>query len=155
MRVRRGRNEVSHSGVEVWTDTHLVRWDWGPPTLWATVGSGQREQVPVVYTPYDFSEFTYLTGAIRSMVDALGSHDPLAAHLSVSGSDVRAALEISTAAYHSAAANSAPVRLPLADRSSDPLYPRPYRWVGGDARPSLLEGGLGAATPQSAEEVRI
>jgi hypothetical protein len=25
------------------------------------------------------------------------------------------------------------VALPLADRAGDPLYPRPYRWSGGDA----------------------
>ena len=24
---------VSHTGVEVRTASHLVRWDWGPPTL--------------------------------------------------------------------------------------------------------------------------
>ena len=137
-------------------------------------------------------EFSYLTGAIRSMIEALDSPEPTAAQvtkqngggstfwrkrsfcqdrlgtnrrknspkrsgfwqLSISGADVRACLEVSTAAHQSAIGGSVPVQLPLTDRVSSPLYPRPYRWIGGDARPPLPSGELGDATPQPAEEVR-
>ena len=88
------------------------------------------------------------------MVSALnGGGGAADARLAVSGADVRAALEVATACHHSSRNGSVPVVLPLRDRRSDPLYPRPYRWVGGDARPQLPAGGLGAATPQPAEEV--
>ena len=140
------------------TASHLVRWDWGPPTLHelaaAGSGSGQWAEVSVDYAPYEWSEFTYLTGAIRSMIDALSSADPPAAALAISGADVRAALEVATAAHHSSIGGAVPVALPLADRSADPLYPRPYRWVGGDAQPPLRGGGLGDATPQPTDELR-
>ena len=147
-------NAVSHSGVEVCTASHRVRWDWAPPSLYELVGGSEWAPVSVEYSPYEWAEFGYLTGAIRSMIAALDLDSPSDAQLAVSGSDVRAALEVATAAHHSAIGGSVPVQLPLVDRVSNPLYPRPYRWLGGDARPTLLNGGLGDATPQSAHELR-
>eukprot|EP01052_Picozoa_sp_SAG31_P019332 SAG31_NODE_1404_length_8479_cov_2.258760_11_plen_379_part_00 len=145
-------DDMTHRGVEVRTASHLIRWNWGPPTLhWLAAGSWK--QASVIYTPYQWSEFTYLTGAIRSMIDALNTMNPTKAHLAVSGVDVRASLEVATAAHHSSISGSVPISLPIVNRALNPLYPRPYRWIGGDARPPLLTGELGAATPQPAQEV--
>ena len=57
--------------------------------------------------------------------------------LAVSGHDIRQAHEVSTAAYHSALAGGLPLTLPLADRTSNPIYPRGYRWGGGDSIGSI------------------
>ena len=67
--------------------------------------------------------------------------------LSVSGHDLRQALEVAIAAKYSALWGNVPLNLPLADRSLA-LYPRAYRWLGGDhsGRPQTyaeaLEGTL-------------
>ena len=52
--------------------------------------------------------------------------------LAISGHDLRQALEVAIAAKVSAQRGSVPIKLPLADRSLS-LYPRRYRWLGGDA----------------------
>lgn len=57
--------------------------------------------------------------------------------LAVTGHDILTALEVSTAAYHSALAGGVPVPIPLAKRTgtepgSPAIYPRGYRWGGGD-----------------------
>ncbi|MCC7262375.1 MAG: Gfo/Idh/MocA family oxidoreductase [Candidatus Latescibacteria bacterium] len=117
-------------GVEVWTDQQvLVRWDWGPPEIFAGLdGSGARKRLEVEYAPYPWSEFGYLTGSIRSLVAALrGEGAPW-----VTGHDLRQALEVAIACQRSAQLGNVPLRLPLADRSLT-LYPSPYRWLGGDA----------------------
>ena len=49
----------------------------------------------------------------------------LAAH------DLRQSLEVAIAVKHSALWGNVPVKLPLEDRSLT-LYPRAYRWLGGD-----------------------
>ena len=62
----------------------------------------------------------------------------------ISGHDLRQALEAAIAARLSARRGSAPVELPLEDRSLA-LYPRLYRWEGGDAsgKPQPLEEAAG------------
>ena len=51
--------------------------------------------------------------------------------LYVSAHDLRQSLEAAIAAKYSALWGSVPLKLPLQDRSLT-LYPRPYRWLGGD-----------------------
>ena len=124
-------------GVDVWTDECLIRWDWNPPEIFKGYDRhGNRIRLEPNYSPYPWREFGYLTGSIRSFLAAVdGDGDPW-----ITGADLRQALEVAIAAKLSAARNSAPVQLPLADRTLA-LYPRPYRWLGGDAtgRPQSIK----------------
>ena len=115
-------------GVDVWTDECLVRWDWNPPEIFKDYDQhGNRIRLEPNYSPYSWSEFSYLTGSIRSFLSAVdGNGDPW-----ITGADLRQALEVAIAAKLSANRNSAPIKLPIEDRSLA-LYPRPYRWLGGD-----------------------
>ena len=49
----------------------------------------------------------------------------------VTGHDLRQALEAAIASRLSSQLGNVPVTLPLKDRTLS-LYPRPYRWEGGD-----------------------
>ena len=128
-------------GVDIWTDECLVRWDWNPPEIFKDYDQhGNRIRLEPNYSPYSWSEFSYLTGSIRSFLSAIdGNGDPW-----ITGEDLRQALEVAIAAKLSANRNSAPIKLPLEDRSLA-LYPRPYRWLGGDAtgRPQSIEEATG------------
>ena len=127
-------------GVDVWTDECLVRWDWNPPEIFKGYDpNGNRVRIDPNYSPYPWSEFSYLTGSIRSFLGAVGGDG----HPWITGADLRQALEVAIAAKLSATRNSTPVKLPLDDRSLA-LYPRPYRWLGGDA----------TGRPQSAAEAK-
>ena len=131
--------ETPHRGVDVWTDQALVRWDWGPPEIHqAAAGQQVRSKVDPKYDPFPWRYIldrptlrptdNYLVSSIRSFVDAVAT----GGDLFVSGHDLRQALEIAIASKLSAQLGNQPVRLPLEDRSLA-LYPRPYRWIGGDA----------------------
>ena len=124
-------------GVDVWTDECLVRWDWNPPEIFKGYDQqGNRIRLESNYSPYPWHEFGYLTGSIRSFLAAVdGDEQPW-----ITGADLRQALEVAIAAKLSATRNSAPVKLPLENRTLA-LYPRPYRWLGGDAtgRPQTIE----------------
>jgi predicted dehydrogenase len=124
-------------GVDVWTDECLIRWDWNPPEIFKGFNRhGNRIRLEPNYNPYPWSEFSYLTGSIRSFLAAVdGEGTPW-----ITGADLRQALEVAIAAKLSAIRNSVPVKLPLEDRSLT-LYPRPYRWLGGDVtgRPQSIE----------------
>ena len=128
---------TSCRGVDVWTDECLVRWDWNPPEIFRDYDRhGNRTRLEPNYSPYSWSEFSYLTGSIRSFLSAVdGNGDPW-----ITGADLRQALEVAIAAKLSANRNSAPIKLPIEDRSLA-LYPRPYRWLGGDVtgRPQSIE----------------
>ena len=127
-------------GVDVWTDECLVRWDWNPPEIFKGYDpNGNRTRLEPNYSPYPWNEFSYLTGSIRSFLAAVNGNG----HPWITGADLRQALEVAIAAKRSAIRNSVPVKLPLEDRSLT-LYPRPYRWLGGDA----------TGKPQSIEEAR-
>jgi predicted dehydrogenase len=129
-------------GVDVWTAGALVRWDWGPPEIYQGFDrQGNRRRIEAGYQPYPWSEFGYLTGSIRSFVTAVAT----GSQLWISGHDLRQALEVAIAARLSARRGSAPVRLPLEDRSLS-LFPAPYRWLGGDAsgQPQTAPGAAGA-----------
>lgn len=130
--------ETPYSGVDVWTDQALVRWDWGPPEIHQAKAGGQvRSKVDPNYPPFPWRYIldrpslrpadNYLVSSIRSFVDAVAT----GSGLFVSGHDLRQALEIAIASKLSAQIGNQPVRLPLEDRSLA-LYPRPYRWLGGD-----------------------
>ena len=124
-------------GVDVWTDECLIRWDWNPPEIFKGYDqNGNRIRLEPNYNPYPWNEFSYLTGSIRSFLAAVDGNG----HPWITGADLRQALEVAIAAKLSATRNSVPVKLPLEDRSLA-LYPRPYRWLGGDAtgRPQSLE----------------
>ena len=128
-------------GVEVWTEDSLVSWDWGPPEIFRGFDAeGNRMAVEPQYAPYEWNEFGYLTGAIRSFLATLET----GSELWISGHDLRQALEVAIAAKVSALRGSAPVKLPLEDRSLS-LYPRPYRWLGGDfsGNPQTVEEAAG------------
>ena len=120
--------ETPFKGIDVWSDDSLVRWDWGPPELYKGFNShNERIRISHDYAPYPWSEFSYLTSSIRSFLDVVEN----GGSLSISGHDLRQALEVAIAAKYSAKWGSVPLKLPLEDRSLE-LYPRTYRWVGGD-----------------------
>ena len=117
-------------GVDVWTDTSLIRWDWNDPQIYQGFDNdGKRilknEKFSENY--WDKFGFGYLGGSIRSLVNSLET----GAKLWISGHDLRQALEVAIATTLSAKLGNVPVKLPLQDRSLS-LYPRPYRWLGGD-----------------------
>ena len=115
-------------GVEVWTDDALVRWDWGSPAIFqGRDAQGARIQIDRAYTPLAYPRFSYLGTSVLSFLDVLQN----GGELHISGHDLRQALEVAIAAKFSALWGSVPLDLPLADRSLA-LYPRAYRWRGGD-----------------------
>ena len=115
-------------GVDVWTEDCLVRWDWGPPEVYRGLAAdGSRTRLKRPYTPLAYPQFGYLGTSILSFLDVLENGGQLA----ISGHDLRQSLEVAIAAKHSALWGNAPVDLPLRDRSLT-LYPRAYRWLGGD-----------------------
>ena len=130
--------ETPYRGVDVWTGDTLVRWDWAPPQVFRTArDGGARRQIDPSYPPFPWRYIldrpilratdNYLVSSIRSFVDAVFT----GSGLFISGHDLRQALEIAIASKLSAQLGNQPVSLPLEDRSLT-LYPRPYRWLGGD-----------------------
>ena len=118
-----------YRGVDVWSEDCMVRWAWGPPQIFVGYDArGARVRIEPRYQPYEWSEFTYLTGSIRSLLAAVET----GSELWISGHDLRQALEVAIASKLSARLGNVPVKLPLQDRSLS-LYPGPYRWAGGDA----------------------
>ena len=138
--------ETPYRGVDAWTDNTLVRWDWGAPEIHQDEQASRRK-IAANYPPFPWRYIldrptlratdNYLVSSIRSFVDAVTT----GGDLFVSGHDLRQALEIAIASKLSAKLGNRPVKLPLEDRSLA-LYPRPYRWLGGDA----------TGNPQSGEE---
>ena len=133
--------ETPRRGVDVWTEDSLISWDWAPPTIYRGLDkSGNRLQIDPEYAPYEWDEFSYLTGSIRSFLAAVsGEGEPW-----ITGHDLRQSLEVAIACKQSALLSSAPVKLPLEDRSVS-LFPRPYRWLGGDAsgKPQSVDDAAG------------
>ena len=116
------------AGVDVWSDDALVRWDWAPPEIYSGFDDdGRRKRLEVAYVRYEWDQFEYLTGSIRSFLAALES----GSELWISGDDLRLALEVAIASRESAVRGHVPMRLPLEDRSLA-IYPSAYRWIGGD-----------------------
>lgn len=157
-------------GVDVWTDTALIRWHgkdsphFGVPQVFqGRDRRGARRQIDAGYPPFpwhDVLEKAGLRNRVKVPVTELVRRNdyllkrPLVAsicsfvnavrtgsELWISGYDLRQAIEIAIACTLSAQFGNVPVKLPLEDRSLT-LYPRPYRWLGGDA----------TGRPQSAAE---
>ncbi len=116
-------------GVDVWSEESLVRWDWGAPEVYQGFDeTAARIKLDRPYSPYDWGQYYYLGASIRSFLDAVKNGG---GELSISGHDLRQALEVAIAAKLSAQRGSVPVKLPLEDRSAI-LYPTPARWLGRD-----------------------
>ena len=126
------------SGVQVWTDDSMVSWNWNAPQVFRGFdAAGKRQEVDPKYPPYPWSDTiekagletgdSYLVSSIRTFLNAVTT----GSELWISGHDLRQALEVAIACKRSAQLGSKPVKLPLEDRSLA-LYPRPYRWLGGD-----------------------
>ena len=129
--------ETPLRGVDVWSEEALVRWNWAPPEIYQGIDErGARLRIESNFAPYDWSEFYYLTGSIRSFLAAVETGSELA----ISGHDLRQALEVAIAAKQSALLGNVPIKLPLTDRSLA-LYPIPHRWTGYDSvgRPQPLK----------------
>ena len=106
----------------------MVCWTWDAPRMFVGfTEDGSRIEIDPGYQPYEYSEFGYLTGALRSMICALKTRSELA----ISGYDLCQAVEIAIALKESARRGNVEVSLPLEDRSLT-LMPVPYRWLGGD-----------------------
>ena len=121
--------DMPSSGVDVWSEDTLIKTFNGAPKLFRGFDqSGARIPFAQEYPPYEWSEFGYLTGSIRSFLAAVER----GSEMWISGHDLRQALEVAIAAKVSAQRGSVPIKLPLEDRSLT-LYPRFYRWEGGDA----------------------
>ena len=116
------------TGVDLWTERALIRWEWDATTVYSgRDAAGRRVPLDRPFTPVAYPRFSYLGTSIGSFLDAVRTgSEPW-----ISGHDLRQALEVAIAAKRSAAAGSVPIALPLADRTLA-LRPRPYRWLGGD-----------------------
>ena len=118
-----------YRGVEVWTEDTLIRWDWAPPEIYRGFhDDGSRIPVDPDYKGYPWSEFKYLTGSIRSFLQAVET----GSELWISGRHLRQTLEVAIASKLSAQMGNVPVKLPLEDRSLY-LVPSLHRWEGRDA----------------------
>ncbi len=134
-------------GVDVWTADSLVRWDWGPPQIFRGFDSaGNRQEIDPEYKAAEYPQFSYLGTSIQSFVDVLRRGVAHEDELFVSGRDLLKSLEVAVAAKHSALRGNVLLSLPLTDRSLA-LYPRAYRWLGGDA--SGLPQSIDEATSNS------
>ena len=118
-----------HRGVDVWTEDSLLRWDWGDvmDIYQGFDDSGARVKSDREFTPFAWPKYGYLASSILSFISAVENGTEMA----ISGHDLRQSLEAAVAAKHSALWGSVPLSLPLEDRSLT-LFPRPYRWLGGD-----------------------
>ena len=115
-------------GVDVWTEDTRISWEWGPPTIYQGFDkSGARIKLDRPYSPFAWPKYGYLASSILSFISAVQNGTPMA----ISGYDLMKSLEVAIAAKHSALWGNVPVKLPLEDRSLT-LYPRAYRWLGGD-----------------------
>ena len=116
-------------GVDVWTEDSLLRWDWGDvmDIYRGFDDKGARVKFDRVFTTCAWPQYGYLASSILSFISAV-SHGT---EMAISAHDLRQSLEAAIAAKYSALWGSVPLSLPLEDRSLT-LYPRPYRWLGGD-----------------------
>ena len=117
------------NGVDIWTADSLLRWDWTDfmEIYQGFDDNGARVKSDRAFTPFHWPQYSYLANSILSFISAVESGTEMA----ISGHDLRQSLEAAIAAKYSALWGAVPLSLPLEDRSLT-LYPRPYRWLGGD-----------------------
>ena len=138
----------SDKGVQVWGTEGMVSWKWNVPQVFIGFeDDGSRQEIVPEYSPYDYSEFDYLTGALRGMIQNLET----GARLPISGYDLCQAVEIVIALKESAKFGNVDLRLPLKDRSLT-LMPVPYRWLGGDATGGKYPDEAGRKLPDWTQE---
>jgi len=139
-----GMEATNHIMVSVWTEDTLIKASYKPPEIYRGYDEqGARVRIDAHFRSYEWSQFQYLTGSIRSFLAAVET----GSRPWISGHDLRQALEVAIASRLSAQLGAVPVKLPLLDRSLT-LYPSPPRWLGYDAMddPQTPEQ---AATPWS------
>ena len=148
-----GRKTRVPSGLDLWADNALVRWEWKAPEIFrSTDDQGARREIDPNYPAFPWKSVLeetsvlredddYLVSSIRSFLSVVEAGS---GELWISGHDLRQALEIAIACKLSAQLGNLPVKLPLKDRSLA-LYPRPYRWLGGDVtgRPQSSDSAAG------------
>ena len=136
-------DETPHSGVDLWTDAALIRWEWDATTIYAgSDAAGRRIPLQRPFTPVEYPP-VFLSRDLHRLLSGRG-YAPAASSGSRATICARR-LEVAIAAKRSAALGSVPVTLPLKDRGLT-LRPRAYRWLGGDvtgSEQSLAE----ASTP--------
>lgn len=117
--------------LDVWTEDTLIRVPgYGAPEIYQGFDeNGVRIKTDPQYKQYDWPDSRHLTGSVLAFLRAVEAGDE--SKLWISGYDLRQALEVAVASHQSAQRGSVPMKLPLEDRSLT-LYPRPYRWLGGD-----------------------
>ena len=114
--------------VELTTADARIKTGWNKPEIYQGLDArGRRIKQQVEFTRHGYPETEHLWGSIHSLLRAVKS----GSELWISGADLRQALEVAIASHESAKRGSVPLKLPLEDRSLT-LYPRPYRWRGGD-----------------------
>ena len=114
--------------VELTTADARIKTGWKTPEVYQGFDDrGHRIVLDLEFTDHGYPETAHLWGSIHSLLRAVET----GSELWISGHDLRQALEVAVAAHESAKRGSVPMRLPLEDRSLT-LYPRPYRWRGGD-----------------------
>ncbi len=114
--------------VEILTADARIKTGWKTPEIYQGVDArGHRIKQEVEFTKHGYPDTEHLWGAIHSLLRTVET----GSELWISGHDLRQALEVAIASHESAKRGSIPIKLPLEDRSLT-LYPRPYRWRGGD-----------------------
>ena len=114
--------------VEITTADARIKAGWKTPEIYQGVDDrGRRIKQEVEFTKHGYPDPAHLWGAIHSLLRTVET----GSELWISGHDLRQALEVAIASHESAKRGNIPMQLPLEDRSLT-LYPRPYRWRGGD-----------------------
>ena len=144
------QSEAPHRGVEISSEHSLLRWDrHGSPMTRVFHGfypDKSRREIHPGYAPWPWTKvgkkmepllvslgmegggrYTVLAPVTDLIDSVVKGTTPR-----VTGETQRHALEIAIACKRSAQLGSVPIKLPLEDRSLA-LFPRRYRWLGGDA----------------------
>lgn len=117
------------NSVDLWTDDVFIHTHNSDVELSRRFDiNGARVKIDSKFDQFEWSQFKYLTGSIRSFIEAI----KMSVRPRVTGHDLRQTLEVAIASKMSAQMGSVPMKLPLEDRAQV-LYPVRYRWLGGDA----------------------
>ena len=129
-KIRIDKNVVHKAkmGLDIWTEDSLIRWFWEDVDIYKGFDNQGKRKIHVPeFSDWNWQEFNYLTGSTRSLIDSIRT----GSKLSISGHDLRQAIEVAIAIKLSAQLGNVPVKMPLEDRSNS-LMPVKGRWLGGD-----------------------